>query len=171
LCVLERLDDVRDDGLDGVGVGRGDNGLGGGLGSDLDGDNLVTDGVQDRGEELDEVGLDGGRDVGVLGNGADGIEGALAGDGILLAAKLLLQQVDGPGVLSERALAGEGQRGSRKTHLVGASASSMSPLMKVAMALAAAVMSSCSLETVNLAMSSSRALRAFEFSDLMAAAS
>jgi hypothetical protein len=43
--------------------------------------------------------------------------------------------------------------------------------MKVAMALAAALIWSCSLEMVNLPRSSSRALTALEFSDLMAAAS
>lgn len=54
---------------------------------------------------------------------------------------------------------------------MGASASSMSPLMKVAMALAEALISSWALETDNLPMSSSRALRAFEFSALTAEAS
>lgn len=52
------------------------------------------------------------------------------------------------------------------TYLVGASASSMSPLMKMAMALAEALISSWALETDNLAMSSSSALSDLEFSDL-----
>jgi len=89
LCGLERLDDVRDNGLDGVGVRCGDDGLSGALGRDLDGAHLVANGAQDGGEELNEVRLDIGGDVGVLGNGADGIERALAGDGILLAGELL----------------------------------------------------------------------------------
>jgi hypothetical protein len=33
----------------------------------------------------------------VLGNSADGIEGALAGNGILLVAELLPQKLDSPG--------------------------------------------------------------------------
>jgi hypothetical protein len=88
---------VGDDGLDGVGVGSNDNGLGGGLSSDLDAGHLVTDGGEDVGQESDEVGLDGGGDLGVLGNSADGIEGALAGNGILLVAELLPQKLDSPG--------------------------------------------------------------------------
>jgi hypothetical protein len=107
LCVLKRLDDVGDDGLDGVGVCGGDNGLGGGLGSDLDGAHLVTNGVQHRGEELDKVRLDGSGDVGVLCDGADSVEGALAGDGILLVGELLLQQVNSPGnIVSTKVMAG-----------------------------------------------------------------
>jgi hypothetical protein len=88
---------VGDDGLDGVGVGSNDNGLGGGLSSDLDARHLVTDGGEDVGQESDEVGLNGGGDLGVLGNSADGIEGALAGNGILLVAELLLQELNSPG--------------------------------------------------------------------------
>jgi hypothetical protein len=134
LCVLERVDDVRDDGLDGVGVCGRDNSLGGSLGGDLDASDLVTDSGQHVGQKGDEVGLNSGRDVGVLGDGADSVEGTLAGDGILLAGELLLQHLDSPGKsVSNSAMAGEGQ--SRvSTYLVGASASSMSPLMKVAMA-------------------------------------
>lgn len=86
-----------DDGLDGVGVGSNDNGLGGGLSSDLDAGHLVTDGGEDVGQESDEVGLNGGGDLGVLGNSADGIEGALAGNGILLVAELLPQKLNSPG--------------------------------------------------------------------------
>jgi hypothetical protein len=44
----------------------------------------------------------------MLGDGADGIEGALAGDGVLLAGELLLQQVDGPGNLLATVAAMEG---------------------------------------------------------------
>jgi hypothetical protein len=36
----------------------------------------------------------------VLGDSANGIEGTLAGDGILLVVELLLQKLDSPGALS-----------------------------------------------------------------------
>jgi hypothetical protein len=64
---------VGDDGLDGVGVGSGDNGLGGGLSSLLDGRDLVTDGGQGVGQESNEIGLNGGRDGGVASDGLDGL--------------------------------------------------------------------------------------------------
>ena len=99
LSGLKRLGKVGDDGLDSVGVGGSDDGLGGGLSSNLDTRHLVADGGQDVGEKGDKVGLDGGGDLGVLGNSADGIEGALAGDGILLVGELLLQKLDSPGDL------------------------------------------------------------------------
>lgn len=86
-----------DDSLDGVGVGGSDNGLGGGLSSDLDARHLVTNGSEDVGEKGDEVGLDGGGDLSVLGDSANSIEGALASDGILLVGKLLLQELNSPG--------------------------------------------------------------------------
>ncbi|KXT07235.1 hypothetical protein AC578_2421 [Pseudocercospora eumusae] len=97
LCVVDGVDEVWDQELDGVGVdGLGD-GKGGVLGSDLDGGHLVTDGGQDVGEELDEVWLDGGRDVGMLRNGGDGLAGELACVGILLVVEHLLQALDGLG--------------------------------------------------------------------------
>lgn len=133
LCVLQRVDDVGDDGLDGVGVGSHDDGLGGGLSSDLDAAHLVTDRGQHVRQEGNEVGLDRGGDVRVLGDSTDGIESALTGDGILLAGELLLKHLDSPGrVVRDCNVASERQKGG--TYLVGASASSMSPLMKVAMA-------------------------------------
>jgi hypothetical protein len=115
----------------------------------------------------------------VLGDGANGIESALTGDGILLAGKLLLEKLNSPAKKIVRDMClwwgrGGGVRDAREkiiTYFVGASASSMSPLMKVAMALAAELIWSCSLEMVNLPRSSSRALTALEFSDLTAAAS
>ena len=85
-----------DDGLDGVGVGSNDNGLGGGLSSDLDAGHLVTDGGEDVGQESDEVGLDGGRDGGVGGDSLDSVQGLLASVGILLVAELLLQRSEEP---------------------------------------------------------------------------
>jgi hypothetical protein len=88
---------VGNDSLDSVGVGGADDGLGGGLSSNLDAGHLITDSGEDVGQESNEVGLDGGGDLGVLGDGADSIEGALASDGILLAGELLLQKLNSPG--------------------------------------------------------------------------
>ena len=96
LGVPDGLDKVRNQGLDGVGVDGAGDGKSSGVGSVLDRDNLVTDGVQDGGEKSDEVRLDGGVDLAVRGNGLDGIARTLAGDGILLAGELLLQRLDGP---------------------------------------------------------------------------
>lgn len=93
---LERVDDVGDDGLNGVGVRRGDDGLGGSLGSDLDGAHLIGNGVEGIGQKSDEVGLDGGRDGRVLSDGADGVERTLTDDGILAVAQLLAEQLNGP---------------------------------------------------------------------------
>src|SRR5690242_1584952 len=63
-------------------------------------------------------------------------------------------------VLAPRSLQG----GS--TYLVGASASSMSPLMKVAIEAAEELISSCALEMVSLPRSSSRTFTDLLFSDL-----
>ncbi len=92
------------DGLDGVGVGGSDNGLSSGLSSDLDARHLVTNGGKDVRQESDEVGLNGSGDLGVLGDGTDGIEGALTGNGILLVAELLLQELNSPICMLEIAL-------------------------------------------------------------------
>jgi hypothetical protein len=94
---VDGLDEVRNEGLDGVGVGHTGDGKGGGLGGVLDGDDLVTDGVQDGGEKLDEVGLNSGADLGVRGDGLDGIAGTLTGEGVLLVGEGLLQGSDSPG--------------------------------------------------------------------------
>ena len=58
----------------------------------------------------------------------------------------------------------------RRTHFVGASCSSMSPLMNVAMFPAAALVSSAVLEMVSLLRSSSRTCTDFWFSDFVVAA-
>jgi hypothetical protein len=52
----------------------------------------------------------------------------------------------------------------RYTYLTGASPSSISPLMKVAMLWVAELMSSCALEIHNFAISSSRTFWLFLFS-------
>jgi hypothetical protein len=78
------VDNVRDDSLDSIGVRSFDNGLGGSLSSDLDGADLVTNSGQRVRQERDEVGLDGGGDVRVLGDGADGVQRTLTSNGILL---------------------------------------------------------------------------------------
>lgn len=93
---VERVDDVRDDGLNSVGVGSRDDGLGGGLGGDLDGAHLVGNCVEGIGQQGDEVGLDSGGDGRVLGDGADGVERTLTGDGILAVAQLLPEQLNSP---------------------------------------------------------------------------
>jgi len=131
---------VGDDGLDSVGVGGADDGLGSGLSSNLDAGHLVTDSGEDVGQKSNEVGLDGGRDLGVLGDGADSIKGALASDGILLAGELLLQELNSPNRFVS--LNGPPFILERSTYLVGASASSMSPLMKVAIEAAEELISS-----------------------------
>lgn len=96
LSVVDGLDEVRDEGLDGVGVGHAGDGKGGGLGGVLDGDHLVTDGGKDGGEEGDEERLNSGADLRVRGDGLDGIAGALTGEGILLVGEGLLQGGDSP---------------------------------------------------------------------------
>jgi hypothetical protein len=110
---------VRDDSLDSVGVGGADDSFGGGLSSNLDAGHLVTDGGEDVGQKSNEVGLDGGGDLGVLGDSADSIKGALASDGILLAGKLLLQKLNSPGYLLVLAF----YRATVSLHILGGSIS------------------------------------------------
>ena len=71
-----------------------------------------------------------------------------------------------------RALCNQARRSQSRaaTYFVGASCSSMSPLMKVAMLPAAALVSSADFETVNFLSSSSSTLMDVEFSDLVLAA-
>jgi len=96
LGVVDGLDEVGDEGLDGVGVGHTGDGKGGGLGGVLDGNHLVTDGTEDGGEKVDKVRLNSGADLGVRGDGLDGIAGTLTGDSVLLVGEGLLQGSDGP---------------------------------------------------------------------------
>lgn len=70
---LKRVNDVRNDGLDGVGVRSADDGLGSSLSSDLDGAHLVGNSVEGIGQKRDEVGFDSGGDGGVLSDGADSV--------------------------------------------------------------------------------------------------
>jgi hypothetical protein len=87
---------VGDDGLHSVRVRSLDDGLGGSLGGDLYGADLVTDSGQRIWQKGDEVRLDGGGDVRVLGDGADGVQRTLAGKSILLVCKLFPQKLDDP---------------------------------------------------------------------------
>lgn len=96
LSISERLVQGLDQVLDGVGVDGLSDGQTGGESSGLDGGDLVTGAGQDAGEEGDEERLDMCRDLGVAGDGLDGVESPLASDGILLVAELLLQAFDGP---------------------------------------------------------------------------
>lgn len=98
LCGEDGVDDRREDCLDGVGVHGLDDGQSSCLGGVLDRNQLVTNGGEDIWEEDDQIWLDGGRGIGVLSNGLDGIESAFADSGILLVAELLLQRLDGPAV-------------------------------------------------------------------------
>ena len=94
LGLADALGVVRDDDLDGVGVdGLGD-GEGGVLGSDLDGSHLVTDGGEDGGQEGGQVGLDNVGDIGVVGDGGDGLAGVLASVGVLLVGEHLLDALE-----------------------------------------------------------------------------
>jgi hypothetical protein len=47
-------------------------------------------------EEDDEVWLNSGRDLGVLGDGLDGVQGTLTKGSILLVGQLLGENIDGP---------------------------------------------------------------------------
>lgn len=131
---LERVRQVGDDGLDSVGVGRVDDRLGGSLSGLLDGHHLVANGGEHVGEQGDEVGLDAGRHLRVVGDGLDGDQRALADGGILLVGDLLLQLLDGAGGRVSRRHGGGGSDAlrvcaGRRTYCVGAPASSMSPLI------------------------------------------
>jgi len=96
LGVGEGVDDRRENGLDGVGVGGLDESNGSSLGRVLHGDHLVADRGQDRAEQLDEVRLEAGSDGGVLSNRPDGIQGAFTSGSILLVSELLLERLDSP---------------------------------------------------------------------------
>lgn len=119
-----------DDGLDGVGVGALNNGLGSSLSSVLDWNHLVTDGGEDILEQVDEVWLDGWVDLAVVGDGTDGVQRALPRESILLVAELLPEQLYG----SESVLVTccKILCYPNLAHFVGASSSSMSPLIKTA---------------------------------------
>ena len=92
----DRLDDEWEDGLDTVGVDALDDGNGSGLGGIADWDDLVTGGGEDRWEDGDEVWLESWGDLGVGGDGLDGVQGALAGTSILLVRKILGDLVKSP---------------------------------------------------------------------------
>lgn len=102
---LEGLQNGGDNGLDGVGRDSLNDGGGGGLSSLLDGDHLVTDRVEDGQKEGNEVGLNTRGDGLVGGDGADALEGTLAGNSILLVAELLLEGLDS---LQGKSLLGDG---------------------------------------------------------------
>jgi hypothetical protein len=61
----------------------------------LDWDHLVTDGSENRGEEGEEVWLDGSGCFRVLSDSLDGIESAFSYVGILLVSELFLESFDG----------------------------------------------------------------------------
>ena len=90
------VDDVGQDGLDSVGA----DGLGDGErssdGSILDASDLVANGGKNEGKKDDEVRLNVGRDLGMLGNVLDSNGGLLTGERILLVRDLLLQRLDSP---------------------------------------------------------------------------
>jgi len=90
------VDDGWEDGLDTVGVDALDDGQGGDLGGALHSGDLVTNRGEDVWEEDDEVWLNGGRDLGVLRDGLDGVQGTLTKGSILLVGKLLDENVDRP---------------------------------------------------------------------------
>ncbi len=97
LGVSERVDERRESGLDGVGVDGLSDGQGSGDRGSLDRRDLVTGTGEDAGQEDDQVGLDVGRDLGVLGNLPDGDETLLTSTGILLVVQLLSDRLDSPG--------------------------------------------------------------------------
>ncbi|ROW16830.1 hypothetical protein VPNG_01505 [Cytospora leucostoma] len=96
LGISQRLVERANKVLDGVGVDGLSDGKTSGESSSLDGGDLVTGGGQDNGQKNDKVGLDVGRNLGVAGDGLDGTQCLLAGGGILLVGKLLLQRLDSP---------------------------------------------------------------------------
>lgn len=95
----DRLDDWWEDSLDTVGIDALDDGNGGGLGSIADWDNLVTRGTENLWQDNDEVWLESWGDLGVLGDGLNGVQGALAGSGILLVGEILGDLLKSPVVL------------------------------------------------------------------------
>lgn len=95
LCSEDGFDDGREDGLDGVGVDRLDDGQSSGGCGVLDWDHLIANGGEDGWEEDDEVWLDGGGGFGMLSDSLDGIESSFPYVGIFLVSELLLQRFDG----------------------------------------------------------------------------
>lgn len=87
---------MRQDGLDGVGVDSFNDSRSGSDRSILDTGYLVANSAQDKRKQSNEVGLNVGRNLGVLGNILDGDGGLLTGEGILLVGDLLLQTLDSP---------------------------------------------------------------------------
>ena len=155
-----------DDGLDGVGVGALNNGLGSSLSGVLHWDHLVTDSGEDILKHVDEVWLDCWVDLAVVGDGTNGVQRTLPGKGILLVAELLPEQLYG----SKMVLVACSNLFwyPDLAHFVGASSSSMSPLMKTAISWEAPLISSCSLEMFNFCISWSRTLMDCLFSDMIA---
>jgi hypothetical protein len=148
----------------------------------LYGGDLVADCGQGRAKEDNEVWFDVGSNGCVLSNGLNGIQSLLSYVGILLVGKLLLESVNEPGVMSAfgnlhliRSTSATWQNSPRRanhggenleTHFVGASCSSIGPLMKLAMFCEASVASSAVFEMVSFWRSSSRTLMDPAFSDL-----
>jgi len=97
LCGKNGVDDGWEDSLDGVGVDSLDDGQSSLAGGVLYWDHLVTDGGKHRGEEDDEVWLNGSRGVGMFSDGLDGVQRTFPGVGILLVGELLLESLDSPG--------------------------------------------------------------------------
>ena len=96
LRVPQRVDKGGEGSLDGVGVDSTGNGQSGGNGGILDSGDLVASASEDAGEQGNEVRLDTGGDLGVLGDSLNGQKGLLADGGILLVGELLLESLDGP---------------------------------------------------------------------------
>jgi hypothetical protein len=94
--VAEGVDDVGEDGLDGVGIDSPRNSERSGLRRFNDWHGLITDGGKDLREECDKIWLDSGGNVGVRGDGLDGISGTLTTDSILLVGELLLEDFKQP---------------------------------------------------------------------------
>ena len=91
MSILKGADDGWESRLDGVGVDGLDDGDRGLLGEILHRSHLVGDGHEGRAEQREEIGLHGGRDCGVVGDGGDGIEGLFAGGDIFFVGELFLE--------------------------------------------------------------------------------
>jgi hypothetical protein len=87
---------VGQSGLDGVDVDRLSDGQTRSDGGVLDSGDLVAGRSEDAGQEDDQERLDAGGDLGVLGDGTDGVQGLVANGGILLVVKLLLERLNRP---------------------------------------------------------------------------
>ena len=96
LSSQDGVDDVRQDGLDSIGTDSLSDGESGGDGGILDASDLVADGGKNEGEQDYEVGLNVGRNLGMLSNVLDGNGGLLASERILLVGELLLQRLNSP---------------------------------------------------------------------------